>query len=147
MITFIDIRNSVIALLREKTVIENITGEDVEQARQCALPLLHVQVIPVTSKMAAAGYQNDKSIMVDIAYMEDLETSNENLYKMLDLLDGIFKPYIIVRNRVFTIENAEMSITDDIGHYMFLLNFTDTTNYNPNTEPLAENLRVEFRKE
>lgn len=142
--TLEEIRAGIIRLLRNgDTGIENITGEDVTQAK--GMPLLHVQLEPLSFSPAAAGHHRDKEIMVDIAYMEKLVTTNRSIYGMLEKLDGIFSPYFRIGDRAFTCP-AQISIEDDIGHYRFTMIFTDTVPFEV-PEPAAEKLQVDWREE
>ena len=138
--TLEEIRTGIIKLLREGTQVEHITGEDVQQAK--AFPFLHVQLEPMTFATAAAWYHADKTILVDISYMEELVTSNKSIYAMLEQLDGIFRPYFKIGDRAFTCD-GQMNVTDDIGHYTFTMSFTDAVPYKE-PEP-AEHLRVEWK--
>lgn len=141
--TLDEIRKGIVKLLREGgTGVENITGEDVTQAKQ--MPLLHVQLEPLSLSTAAAGHHRDKEILVDIAYMEKLVTSNRSIYAMLEKLDGIFSPYFKIGDRAFTC-NAQPAIEDDIGHYRFTMVFTDTVPFEV-PEPAAKKLQVEWRE-
>ncbi len=70
--------------------------------------------------------------------------ANEKIYEMLDKLDGIFKPFFFINGRAFY-PSAQMDITDDIGHYKMTLKFIDTVPFAV-LEPLAENLRIKWRK-
>lgn len=140
-VTLVDIRDGIIRILRENTEVEDITGEDITQSDG---PFLHIQLVPLSSKTAAAGHWIDKEVLVDIAYMEKLVTANENIYRMLEELDGIFKPFFLICDRAFS-PPAQMDITDDIGHYKMTLKFTDTVPFTI-MEPLAENLRIDWRR-
>ena len=97
--TLEEIRAGIIRLLRSGTDVENITGEDVTQAK--GFPLLHVQLTPLNYGAAAAGMWRDKQILVDISYMEELHTSNKKIYAMLERLDGIFSPFFRIGDRAF----------------------------------------------
>lgn len=141
--TLEEIRRGIIKLLREGgTGVENITGEDVTQTKE--MPLLHVQLEPLSVSPAAAGHHRDKEILVDIAYMEKLVTTNRSIYEMLEKLDKIFSPYFQIGDRAFTCP-AQMDIEDDIGHYRFTMVFTDMVPFEV-PEPAAERLRVEWRE-
>lgn len=142
--TLIEIRNGIIKLLRENIPeVNNITGEDASQTED-NMPLIHIQLKPLTSATAAAGHFRDKVILVDISYMEEIVTSNESIYAMLEKMDDIFKPYFRIGDRAFTCD-AQMDITDDIGHYMMTIKFTDMVPFEV-PEPVAEQLQVEWRK-
>lgn len=142
--TLMEIKNGLIKLLRAGLPeIENITGEDASRTKG-NMPLLHIQLVPLSSTVSAAGRWADKKVLVDIAYMEALATANDRIYRMLEQLEGIFKPYFMMGGRAFY-PQAQMDITDDIGHYKMTLEFTDTL---PCKEqyPLAENLRIRWRE-
>ena len=141
--TLTDIKNGIIRILRENTGVEDITGEDVSRTEGEAL--LHVQLVPLFFRTAAAGHWIDKSVLVDIAYMENLVTSNAATYEMLEKLDGIFKPYFFICGRAFS-PPAQMDITDDIGHYKMTLEFTDSVPFDEKY-PLMENLKVNWRRQ
>ena len=128
--TLEEIRAGIIRLLRSGTDVENITGEDVTQAK--GFPLLHVQLTPLNYGAAAAGMWRDKQILVDISYMEELHTSNKKIYAMLERLD-----------RAFTC-SSQMAVTDDIGHYMMTMAFTDTVPFEV-PEPVGTKLEVDWR--
>jgi len=141
--TLQEIRNGIIRLLRRNIPeVANITGEDATQAED-NMPLLHIQLVPLSSGNAAAGHFREKSVLIDIAYMEELITENGRIYEMLDKLENIFKPCFQIKDRFFTCD-AQMDITDHIGHYMMTLKFTDTVPFEE--RPAAEWLRVDWRK-
>lgn len=141
-VTLDEIRAGIIRLLREGTDVPNITGEDVSQAK--AMPLLHVQLEPLSYRTAAAGYHADKEILMDISYMDQLVTSNHSIYAMLERLDDIFRPYFRIGSRAFSCD-AQMGITDDIGHYKMTLKFCDTEPFEV-PEPVADTLQVDWRE-
>lgn len=142
--TLTEIRNGIISLLRsEIPEIANITGEDATQT-EGNMPLLHIQLMPLSSNNAAAGHFRDKRVLIDIAYMEKLITENGRIYGMLDRLEEIFKPCFRIGDRFFTCD-AQMDITDHIGHYKMILQFTDTVPFEV-LEPAAQWLRVDWRK-
>lgn len=68
----------------------------------------------------------------------------QSIYAMLEKMDDIFKPYFRIGDRAFTCD-AQMDITDDIGHYMMTIKFTDMVPFEV-PEPVAEQLQVEWRK-
>lgn len=140
--TLQEIRQGIIQLLRSGTDVQFITGEDVSQAKE--LPLLHVQLEPLSFQTAAAGYFSEKTILVDISYMEELHTSNTGMYEMLERIDRVFRPFFRIGDRFFT-PDAQLNITDDIGHYTFTLHFYDAEEFD--SGPLMEELAVKFKKE
>lgn len=150
-----DIRKAIISLLRDHTGVEHITGEEVLQAKdysgvdqdgsELVMPLLQLQLMPLNFHTAAAGFFTDKKVLVDISYMEEVTTSNRSIYAMLEKLDSILRPVLKIGDRQFTI-NADTNITDGIGHYTFILSFTDINPKEPE-EPVAENLYLNMEEE
>ena len=150
-----DIRAGIIKILREKqdvTGVENITGEDLEQTKDYAalqkdgegktLPVLQVLVDPVTAGTAAAGYHRDKSVLVDISYIEERSTSRRSIQRMLDILSGILLPYFRIGDRAFT-PVLSFNVTDGIGHCTFPLEYTDIVPVEV-PEPLAGEMELDL---
>lgn len=150
-----DIRAGIIKILREKqdvTGVQNITGEDLEQTKDYqtllkdgegkTLPVLQVLVDPVTAGTAAAGYHRDKSVLVDISYMEERYTSRRSIQRMLDILSGILLPYFRIGDRAFT-PALSFHITDGIGHCTFPLEYTDIVPVEV-PEPLAVEMELDL---
>ena len=148
-----DIRAGIIGILRKNediTGVRNITGEDLEQTKDYSAlekdgegkthPVLQVLVDPVTTKTAAAGYHRDKSVLVDISYMEERYTSRRHIQQMLEKLSGILLPYFWIGDRAFT-PVLSFNITDGIGHCTFPLEYTDTVPVEV-SEPTAGELRL-----
>ncbi len=123
MVTLQEIGAGIIKILREKLDIEYITQEDMSSTD--GQEFIHIQLIPLRAATAAAGRFVDRQVLVDIAYMETLHTSNARIYAVLDMLDAAFKPYFQIGDRAFS-PPAQMDITDDIGHYKMTLAFLDT---------------------
>lgn len=140
MITLGDISTGIIKVLRQHMEIDYISEEDMSNAD--GQEFLHVQLIQLRSAIAAAGHFIDRQILVDIAYMETLHTSNRKIYEIFDRLDSAFKPFFWIKGRAFS-PIAQMDITDDVGHYKMTLEFTDTVP--EKEEPYAEHLRIKWR--
>lgn len=145
-----DIRRGIIRLLREETNVPNITGEEIEAAKdylslagdgeEKVLPTFQVSVQPVSGSAAAAGHHVEKSVFVDIAYMEQRYTSRKALQDRLDQLQGILLPILFIGDRAFS-PVLSFDITDGIGHCTFPLSWTDTVPYEP-AEPLAGEMEI-----
>lgn len=156
MITLGDIRTAVIRVLQDGTDIGTITGEAVQQSREYlfspAVPdgdgrarkMLTVDIEPLSAKTAAAGLQTDRRILVRISYLEDVRTRQSDIYQVLDKIDGILRPCLRVKDRVFTVD-ASMGITDGIGQYTFYLDFTDAVP-EQYAEPAAEKMELKFNQ-
>lgn len=150
-----DIRVGLISLLREKTDVVNITGEDLENTKDYAslekgadgqtLPTLQVMVTPVTAQAVAAGHHMDKSVLVDITYFEDRYTSIRILQKRLEELQNIMLPYFKIGDRAFS-PVISSNITDGAGHCVFTLEYTDTVPFDVD-EPLAEEISIELKED
>ena len=94
---------------------------------------------PVT---ATAEYHTQKKIPVEISYTEKVVTDNRSTCAMPETLDGILRPYFKIGDRAFTCDDRP-SVTDDIGHYMFTISFTDTVPYTESGP--AEELRIRWK--
>ena len=149
MILIADIRAAVIRQLRQ-TGVEYITGEDLEQTRDYQTAagdhgedraILQVLVEPVTNKTIAAGYKTERSVLTDISYMQGINTKRSEIQDMLERIDRLIRPVLQVKDRFFTIENADCNITDNIGHYIFYIRFMDGTEPEV-TEPFADELVI-----
>lgn len=153
MIRTTEIREALAALLA-KTGIEYITGEDLQQERhyQEAIDnagedqrILQVMVEPQSSATLDAGHLSEKSVLVDIAYLCGMDTLRRDIQNVLDDIDGIIRPYIKVRDRCFTIQNASSNITDNVGHYVFSISFIDEDSVET-PEPLMSGMEFEFEE-
>lgn len=153
MIRTVEIREALAQIL-EQTGIEYITGEDLEQQRDYDAasesagkdrPILQVMVEPQGSTTLSSGYLWEKSVLVDIAYLCGLDTTRRDIQNVLDEIDGIIRPFIKVRDRCFTIQNAGCSITDNVGHYVFHISFVDGNPVEVE-EPLADELVFRFEE-
>lgn len=151
MIRTTEIREALAALL-EKTGIAYITGEDLHQERSYAdamdsagedRRILQVMVEPQGSATLDAGHLSEKSVLVDIAYLCGMDTSRRDIQNVLDDIDSIIRPYIKVKDRCFTIQSASSNITDNVGHYVFSINFVDGDPVRV-PEPLADELVFNF---
>ena len=79
--------------------------------------------------------------------MEEDFTSYEKNYGMLELVDGILRPVLQVGDRHFTVRNASMEITDQVAHYKFYLEFTDTGNRTGDTQvPVMEEIGIRLQE-
>lgn len=153
MIRISEIRAEIARML-EATGIGYITGEDLQQERdyQEAVDsagedrrILQITIEPGSSRTLDAGQRTDRSVLVDIAYFKGIDTSRRDIQDVLDDIDGILRPCIKVRDRCFTVLNADAGITDNIGHYVFRLNFVDGEPEKP-VEPLADTLAFRFKE-
>ena len=144
MTTLEDVKLAVIRKLRDGTDVRNIYGEEI---RKKSYPLFQVNVIPNTFATAAAGYHTDRNILVDVLYMEEDFTSYEKNCGMLELVAGILRPVLQVGDRHFTVRNASMEITDQVAHYKFYLEFTDTGNRTGDTQvPVMEEIGIRLQE-
>ena len=153
MITVADIRKSVCSVLRG-TGIEYITGEDLSQSRDYEQAvntgtgedrdILQVLIEP-NGYTTQSKVLTVKSILVDVSYLCGINTKRSDIQKVLELIDSLIRPVLTVKDRHFTINNADCNITDNIGHYMFYLRFTDGIPVEE-TEPAADRLEFEFKE-
>lgn len=133
MIRLSEIRKA-IAVLLEKTGVTYITGEDLQQERNYDRAIddagedkriIQIMIEPQSFHTLDAGRLSEKSILVDIAYLCGMDTSRRDIQDMLDTMDSIIRPCVQVQDRYFTIQSANSNITDNVGHYVFNINFID----------------------
>ncbi len=147
MIRTTEIREALAALL-EKTGVLYITGEDLQQERNYEdavdsagedQQILQIMVELQGSSTFDAGNLSEKSVLVDIAYLCGMDTKRRDIQDMLDNIDSIVRPFIKVRDRYFTVQDASSNITDSVGHYVFRISFIDG-DFVEVQEPLADKL-------
>ncbi len=147
MIRTTEIREALAALL-EKTGVLYITGEDLQQERNYEdavdsagedQQILQIMVELQGSSTFDAGNLSEKSVLVDIAYLCGMDTKRRDIQDMLDNIDSIVRPFIKVRDRYFTVQDASSNITDSVGHYVFRISFIDKDSVEVQ-EPLADKL-------
>lgn len=147
MIRTTEIREALAALL-EKTGVLYITGEDLQQERNYEdavdsagedQQILQIMVELQGSSTFDAGNLSEKSVLVDIAYLCGMDIKRRDIQDMLDNIDSIVRPFIKVRDRYFTVQDASSNITDSVGHYVFRISFIDGDSVEVQ-EPLADKL-------
>lgn len=147
MIKTTEIREALAALL-EKTGVLYITGENLQQERNYEnavdsagedRQILQIMVELQGSSTLDAGNLSEKSVLVDIAYLCGMDTKRRDIQDMLDNIDSIVRPFIKVRDRYFTVQDASSNITDSVGHYVFRISFIDGDSVEVQ-EPLADKL-------
>lgn len=153
MITVADIRKAVCLILR-RTGIEYITGEDLSQSRDYEeatnngtgedRDIIQVMIEP-NGYITQSSTLTSKSILVDIAYLCGINTKRSDIQNVLEQIDSLIRPVLSVKNRNFTIENADCNITDNVGHYVFYIRFIDGEPVQIE-EPLMDTLNVEFKE-
>lgn len=153
MITVADIRKAICSRLRG-TGIQYITGEDLSQSRDYEeavnsgqgedREILQVLIEP-NGYTTQSAQLTVKSILVDVAYLCGINTKRSDIQRVLEQIDGLFRPVLNVEDRHFTIEGADSNITDNVGHYIFYIRFTDGIPEHVE-EPVADNLNFEFKE-
>lgn len=153
MITVSEIRKAIVRKLRELE-IGFVTGEDLEQSREyeeavgCMgedRDILQVMIEPSGFTTKSAGRLTEKSILVDIAYLCGMNTKRSEIQDVLEKIDGVIRPVLNVKDRNFTIDNADSNITDNVGHYVFTIRYTDGDPIEVK-EPIADSLEFEFEE-
>lgn len=128
MIQLNDIRKAMTKLLSEHFSDIHILAEDIEQAKAQNIevfPLLHVQLVPLGSELEMGADTRNKTILVDITYMEQGKSSNTSMYQMYDRLESAFGSGIQAADRYLHIGAFSGTIADDLLHMTFQLIFND----------------------
>ena len=90
MITLNEIKRCLTKLLSQAFPECNVFTEDISQIgtqNGDAFPLLHIQLELQGSQLAMGADTRDKSVMVDIAYMEEGRSQNQTMYRIQERLE------------------------------------------------------------
>ena len=89
----------------------------------------------------------DRYLQIDIAFrpLEDSlgRIKRSELYEKADELEELIRPIFYVEDRAITVLKAEQTIVDEVLHYIFNLDFTDS--FTPEEEyELMQNLELDI---
>ncbi len=132
MIGLNEIKDAITRKLDKELPDIKVVTEDVEQAQpkpgtgaESLFPFFYVQLIPIGMTPEMGMREAERSILVDITYMEQSRSSNAAMYAVLDRLQVSIGYVLDVSDRHITIEQYNTTIADDLAHLTFYLVFTD----------------------
>lgn len=157
MIGLDDIKKSLIKLLHGRFSSDgiHIFGEDLDQLRggeragvtEKVFPCLHVQLTPLTSELVMGADSRNKTVLVDITYLEETETTNMAMYDMAEQLEDLFGSGFWVKDIHLCIENLNATTADDLLHVTFQVEYIRPLPKTEEDAPLFETISVAMSRE
>lgn len=124
MMTLREIKAVIVAVLNQNFKGYKVHFDNVEKSDA---PYFYVEFMPTATTVD--DLFSDRLIQVDITYIHPKDAmgrvSRTAVFEVADALDKVFRPVLAVNDRHITILDAEMTIVDDILHYIFNLDFRD----------------------
>lgn len=146
MITLREIKAAIVNVLKTKYPECKVHFDNVEKSDA---PYFYVEFMPTATTVD--DLFSDRLIQVDITYIHPKNAmgrvSRTAVFEVADALDKVFRPVLAVKDRHITILDAEMTIVDDILHYIFNLDFRDNFEDAGRIQyELAQHLELEINK-
>ena len=146
MMTLRDIKAAIVAVLNQNFKDYKGHFDNVEKSDA---PYFYVEFMPTATTVD--DLFSDRLIQVDITYIHPKDAmgrvSRTAVFEVADALDKVFRPVLAVKDRHITILDAEMTIVDDILHYIFNLDFRDNFEDVGRIQyELAQHLELEINK-
>lgn len=146
MMTLREIKAAIVAVLNQNFKDYKVHFDNVEKSDA---PYFYVEFMPTATTVD--DLFSDRLIQVDITYIHPKDAmgrvSRTAVFEVADALDKVFRPVLAVKDRHITILDAEMTIVDDILHYIFNLDFRDSFEDVGRIQyELAQHLELEINK-
>lgn len=146
MITLREIKAAIVNVLKTKYPECRVHFDNVEKSDA---PYFYVEFMPTATTVD--DLFSDRLIQVDITYIHPKDAmgrvSRTAVFEVADALDKVFRPVLAVKDRHITILDAEMTLVDDILHYIFNLDFRDNFEDAAGIQyELAQHLELEINK-
>ncbi len=145
MVALNGIKRALTRLLSEAFPEASVFTEDIEQIRAAdgkAFPLLHVQLNLQGSELAMGADTRDKTVLVDITYMEESKSSNQTLYDVQERLELTIGGGFFCGDRYLHVESISGNIADDLLHVTFPVAYNDGIPRAGETFDLFEELEI-----
>jgi len=123
MIGYNAIRDALSIKLKNKYPDANIYGEEIQQGYK--RPAFFMQLVPEAGLIVNVVHQA-KNILVDICYFSDASKPVRDMWDIAAALDDLLGYGLKVEDRVLGIIDPQPEIIDDVMHYQFKLQFTDS---------------------
>ena len=128
MVHLNDIKRAITRLLSQAFPEFHIFSEDISQVEAengAAFPLLHVHLELQGSELAMGADTKDRSILVDITFMEATKSSSRSMYEVQEKLEQAIGTGFYCKNRYLHVETMNGSTADDLLHVTFPVMFND----------------------
>ena len=146
MISLRSIKKAFTALLKQNYPKYAVHFDNVEKRDA---PYFYVEMQPLIRTVDRV--YSERTIQVDITFVPDEDrygrVDRAVLYDIADTLDGCIRPVFYVEDRAITIMDGEITIHDDILHYIFNLEFADYREAKRLTDDLMEELQLTIKGE
>lgn len=147
MITFRSIKAALTKLLKNEYPDYKVHFDNVEKSDA---PYFYVEMQPSAATVDGDGVYCDRNIEVDITFVPKEDSygrvSRMEVFDVCQKLDSMIRPVLRIEDRAITIQEAEMTVHDDILHYIFQMLFTDADMDAAEYE-LMEELTLNIKKE
>lgn len=142
MISLLDIKQAITACLRKAYPKEKIHFDHIDKAK---MPYFYVEFTSIHHTPLDEAY-TDKLLQIDVTYCPDekREVKRADLFAMADELDRVFRPVLQVKDRYLTLQDIEITVHDDVLHYIFNLDFADAFEVEE-THELMEEITMDWR--
>lgn len=88
-------------------------------------PLVYVSVMPAAEVTVGGARMSDRTILVDLAYLDAAEVTNADYYAFVADMDRALRPTLRFADREILATGISPKLVDGVGHYSFELKFRD----------------------
>lgn len=124
MIPFRQIKKALADLLKSKYPDYKVHFDNVEKSNA---PYFYLELLPAASTWGTE--YTDRLIQVDITYIHPKDRAGRinrtEVLDVADVLDRLIRPVLAIKDRKITVQDSEITVVDDVLHYIFTLDFTD----------------------
>lgn len=142
MVSLLDIKQAITECSRKAFPKEKIYFDHIDKMQ---MPYFYVEFTSVHHTPLDEIY-TDKLLQIDIMYCPDdkREVKRADLFSMADELDRVLRPVLQIKDRYLTLQNIEITVHDDVLHYIFDLDFTDAFDVKE-THEFMQSLEMDWR--
>lgn len=131
MIKIAEIKTSIVGLLKKTEDIDvfftNVSKTDSADENNKIEKYFHVALKPISTSLFGKEMR-DRAFFIDVSYINDKGDEN-TFYEWFEKMEAIVLPIFKVANRSITVESASFKIVDNVGHFIFTLNFRDVIDF------------------
>lgn len=136
MLSLLDIKQALNAALRRAYPKEAVYFDHIDKAK---MPYFYVEFTAIHHTPLDEAY-TEKLLQIDVTYCpnDKREVKRADLFAMADELDRALRPVLQVKDRALTLQDIEITVHDDVLHYIFNLDFADAFESEETHEPMKE---------
>lgn len=142
MLSLLDMKQAITACLRKAYPKEKIYFDHIDKMK---MPYFYVEFTSIHHTPLDEVY-TDKLLQIDVTYCPDekREVKRVDLFAMADELDRVLRPVLQIKDRSLTLQDIEITVHDDVLHYIFNLDFTDAFDVEE-THEFMEKITMDWR--